>query len=238
MKSTIWIVLISLGLFSSPSAMGQTNFTPFDKKFHAGISLNNYWTTISGPQLAREYFTKPSIGFNIRAEYYLTPYLGVGLGVGYQQYGMGIINQDNVHSLGDPDSTYRERTRFHTIELPISLLLRTPKDVIGGIRISGSIGIAPVMVFKASDIFHSVEDGYHLITPVNDQYLTNDLMTQITLGPEIDSGGTGLFQIHFVYSRGTRNVYSQGQGEAYNHCMGLRIAWLWGSKLNVKNKKV
>lgn len=236
MKSTIWILLISLGLFSSPSAMGQTNFTPFDKKFHAGISLNNYWTMISGPHLAREYFTKPSIGFNLRAEYYLTPYLGVGLGVGYQQYGMGIINLDKVHTPGDPDSTYRERTRFHSIEIPLSLLLRTPKNVIGGIRFSASVGISPIIIFKSTDIFLSVDDGNHRITNVNNQYLSNDVLTQFTFGPEIDSGGTGLFQIHLVYSRGTKNVYSQGQGEAYNQALGIRITWLLGSKLNVKNR--
>lgn len=235
MKPNFSIYLIISGLLSITTAMGQTHVTPFDKKFHAGISLNNYWTTLTGPNLAREYFTKPSIGFNLRAEYYLTSYLGIGIGLGYQQYGMGIINQDKVHSLGDPDSTYRERTRFHSVEIPVSLILRTPKDVIGGIRISGSIGISPVMIFKASDIFHSVEDGNHLITPVNDRYLTNDLLTQFSLGPEIDSGGTGLFQIHFVYAHGTRNAYRQGQGEGYNHSMGVRIAWLWGSKLNIKN---
>lgn len=236
MKPNFWISLLLSGLLSVTLAMGQTNVTPFEKKFHAGISLNNYWTTLTGPNLAREYFTKPSIGFNLRAEYYLTPYLGIGVGLGYQQYGMGIINQDKVNSLGDPDSTYRERTRFHTVEIPVSLLLRTPKDVIGGIRISGSIGISPVMIFKATDIFLSVEDGNHLLTPVSDKYIANDLFTQFTLGPEIDCGGTGLFQIHFVYSRGSRNVYSRGQGDAYNRALGVRIAWLWGSRLNIKNK--
>jgi hypothetical protein len=237
MKATQLITLALLGTISVTTVSGQTSTTPFDKKFHAGISLNNYWTTLTGPTLAREYFTKPSIGFNLRAEYYFTAYAGIGIGLGYQQYGMGIINQDKVHSLGNPDSTYRERTRFHTLEVPISLVIRTPKDVIHGIRLSGSVGIVPLMVFKATDIFNSVEDGNHLITPVNDQYLTNDLLTQFTLGPEIDSGGTGLFQIHFVYSHGTRNVYRQGQGEAYNHSMGIRIAWLWGSKLNIRNNK-
>jgi hypothetical protein len=232
------VIVLTALVLSALALHGQTHEdmpSPFDKKFHAGISLNSYWTTVRGSSLPREYFTKPSIGFNFRAEYYFTKAIGIGLGLGYQQYGMGIINPDNDKSLGDPDSTYLERVRFHSIEIPISLLLRTPKDVIKGIRLSGSFSVVPIKVFKSSNIFQNVDNGFHLQNDVSNQYASSDMLVQFSGGPEIDAGGTGLFQIHFMYSQGTQNVFAQGQGNGTNHSMGLRIAWLFGSKLRVKD---
>ncbi len=199
---------------------------PFEKKFHCGISINTYFTTIAGDNLPKTYFSKPSLGFDIRAEYFFKPYVGLGVGIGFQQRGAGIINPDKVKELGNPDSTYRERLRFNHIQVPISLILRTSKDIVKGIRLSGTFSLVPIFNFESNDVFNSVEDGNHIITPVSNQYQKNDLLYQFSFGPDINAGNT-IFTIHFVYSKGTSNVYSTNLSKGYNEGMGVQISWLF-----------
>lgn len=200
---------------------------PFERKFHWGLSANTYFTTIVGNNLPRTYFSKPSLGFDVRVEYFFKPYLGLGVGVGFQQRGAGIINEDKVKELGNPDSTYRERLRFNHLQFPISLILRTPKDVIKGIRLSGTLSLVPLTNFESSDVFNSVEDGNHVITSVSDQYKKSDLLYQFSIGPDINAGNTGVFRVHFVYSRGTSDVFSNNSGKGYNESIGVQISWLF-----------
>lgn len=239
MKSLIkFVLLIMLATFSlSANAQQKLNFNnekepdelipqPFEKKFHWGISSNTYFTTIVGNNLPQTYFAKPSLGFDMRAEYFFKPSIGLGVGIGFQQRGAGIINPDKVKELGNPDSTYRERLRFNHLQFPISLMLRTKKDIIKGIRLSGSFSLVPVINFESNDVFNSVADGYHMITPVSDQYRKNDLLYQFSIGPDINAGNT-IFRVHFVYARGTSNVYAINARTGYNEGMGVQISWLF-----------
>jgi Outer membrane protein beta-barrel domain len=239
MKKFIQLTLLSMVIATTVVSYGQQKLhfnnepepdelipKPFEKKFHWGMSANTYFTTIAGNNLPRTYFSKPSLGFDMRAEYFFKPYVGVGLGIGFQQRGAGIINPDNVKELGNPDSTYRERLRFNTIQVPISLLLRTSKDIIKGIRLSGTFGLVPMINFESSDVFNSVEDGNHVITPVSDQYQKNDLLYQFSIGPDINAGNT-IFRIHLVYSKGTSNVYSTDVRTGYNESLGVQVMWLF-----------
>lgn len=200
---------------------------PFAKKFHWGISANTYFTTFVGDNLARTYFSKPSLGFNVRAEYFFNSFVGVGVGAGFQQRGTGIINQDHVGTLGNLDSTYLERMRFNTIEVPVSVILRTSKDVIKGIRLSGTVSLLPLINFESNDVFSSPPDGVHVVTPQNDQYQKSDLMYQFSFGPDINAGNTGIFRVHFVYSHGTNNVYTTNQYQGYNQGIGIQLSWLF-----------
>ncbi len=199
---------------------------PFDKKFHWGISSNIYFTTITGDNLPKNYFLKPSLGFHLRAEYFFKSYIGLGVGIGFQQRGAGIINPDKIKERGNPDSTYRERLRFNTIEIPLSLMLRS-NDIIKGVRLSGTISLMPLINFESNDVFNSVEDGNHLVTSVDNQYQKSDLLYQLSIGPDINAGNTGIFRVHIVYSRGTSNVYSSNSSKGYNEGIGLQISWLF-----------
>lgn len=239
MKSQIKSILIVALALLSLSAVGQQklNFNnekepdelipkPFEKKFHWGVSSNAYFTTIVGDNLPQSYFAKPSLGVDVRAEYFFKPTIALGIGVGFQQRGAGILNPDKVKELGNPDSTYRERLRFNHLQFPISLMLRTKKDMIKGIRLSGSFSLVPVINFESNDVFNSVEDGYHVITPVSDQYRKNDLLYQFSIGPDINAGNT-IFRVHFVYSKGMSNVYANNAGTGYNEGMGVQVSWLF-----------
>jgi hypothetical protein len=199
---------------------------PFEKKFHWGLGSNFYFTTIVGDNLPDTYFSKPSLGFDFRAEYFFKPYIGLGIGAGFQQRGAGIINPDKVKGLGNPDSTHLERLRFNTIELPISLTLRTSKDVIKGVRLSGTFSLVPLINFESNDVFNSPTDGNHVVTSVDNQYQKSDLLYQFSVGPDINAGN-GIFRIHFVYSKGTSSVYSNNPAKGYNEGMGVQVSWLF-----------
>jgi hypothetical protein len=208
----------------------------FEKKLRWGISHNLYLSSIEGNNLPADYYYKPSLGFNLRLEYYPLSFLGVGMGFGVQQRGAGIINQDNyggsfshpwVQPTGDVDSTYIEKLRFNTLELPISLLLRTPKDVIRGMRLSGSAGIIFIHNYKANDVWLDIAGGDHLDHFVTDDYLRNDLGYQLSFGTDINAGESNLIQVHMVYSRGLSNIYAAGQGEGQQVTIGLRVAFLF-----------
>jgi len=208
----------------------------FEKKFRWGISYHQYWSTITGDNLPKNYFLKPSLGFNIRAEYYFNSFLGIGAGFGVQQRGAGVINQDNyggsfshpwIKPNGDIDSTYTQKLRFNTLEVPLTLLLRTPKNVIKGVRLSAAAGIIYIHNYQTNDVWVDVGTGNHLDNFVTDDYTRNDLGYQISFGPEINAGESNLIQVHFVYTQGTKNIYAVGQGEGRQVTLGVRVAWLF-----------
>lgn len=217
---------------------------PYAKKFRWGVSFQQYWSTIKGPQVQDSYFVKPSIGGSIRAEYFFTQWLGVGLSAGFQQRGAGIINQDVTggayahpwvfvdtpegYRSGDPDSTHLERLRFSTLEFPLTILLRTPKDFLG-MRFTLAGGPTLIHVMSVNQTYQSIVDGFHPFNWVTNNYIRNDLGYQISLGPTIDSGGGGksLFQVHFVYTRGMKNIYALNQGNGRQVTYGVRLAWLF-----------
>lgn len=209
---------------------------PFNKKLRVGLSWNQYWGIIKGTNLEKEHFAKPCVGASLRAEYYPLPFIGVGMGFGVQQRGTGLINEDRVGGpytkpwlglQGDTeDSTYRQRLRMNTIEVPVTLLLRTPKDVVRGLRLSGAAGLVWINNDYVKDFWHKPEDGFHTITDVSDDYIKQEFGFQCSLGTDIDAGQT-LFQVHLVYSRGTKNVYKIGPADGRVETYGFRVAWLF-----------
>jgi hypothetical protein len=208
----------------------------FAKKFRWGLSWNQYWGSITGTDLPREYFAKPCMGTTLRAQYNFLPFLGASVGFGFQQRGSGIINDDKVggafthpweEPMYDADSTYRERLRFKGWEVPVALELRTPTDVVKGVRLSGSAGVSWYASSEVKTYFLSVEDGYHKITDVSNDYLKNDIAMQLSIGADINAGGSCVLQAHFIYTKSTNNVYLTGTGDGRLKTIGFRISCLF-----------
>ncbi len=209
----------------------------FDKKFRFGLSYHFYWGTIKGNDLPDRYFAKPCVGFNFRAEYYPLSFAGAGLGIGYQQRGTGVRNPDNfggsfAHpwvkpNLVETDSTYAQKLRINTFEIPLTLLLRTPNEVIKGIRLSAAAGITWIHNFRTNDIWMDVVGGFHEERFVTSQYLRDDLGYQLSFGGDINAGHANVFQVHFVYTKGMKNIYAAGQGDGRQVTLGLRTAFLF-----------
>lgn len=250
MKKKIYLIIVSSLLFSVQAlsqekkelsvkekilAEGQPKKV-FEKKFRWGISHNLYWATIKGNNLPEKYFVKPALGFNLRAEYYPLSFVGIGAGFGIQQRGAGILHKDNyggsfahpwIQPSGDPDSTHINRLRFNTLELPLTLLLRTPKDVIKGIRLSAAAGVIFIHDMKANNVWLDVAGGNHINNYVTEYYVKNDMGYQLSFGTDINAGESNLIQVHFVFTEGTKNVYAAGQGDGRQRTFGARVAFLF-----------
>ncbi|NBP69955.1 MAG: hypothetical protein EBR30_18945 [Cytophagia bacterium] len=250
MKNIMYCMSLMMGMFLSLVSLAQETTavvtretilaerkTPvtFDKKLRFGLSWNQYWGTIKGSNLPEEYFAKPCVGASLRVEYYPLSFIGIGAGFGVQQRGAGIINQDLSggsfthpwEGINDPDSTYRERLRMNTIEVPITLLLRTPKDIIKGVRLSGAIGVVFIKNDYVKNFFHVPEDGFHVIADVSNDYVASDLGYQASLGFDIDAAESCVFQVQALYTKGTKNIYKTGTGNGQVETYGVRVAWLF-----------
>lgn len=242
---TMKYIITSVLFFSLLSGFAQTKEEiiaqgeqkdVFEKKVRLGLSWHQYWGTIKGSNLPKEYFAKPCVGASLRAEYYPLSFVGIGVGFGVQQRGAGIINEDKTGGTfshpwfgaqdNTEDSTYRERLRMNTIEVPITLLLRTPKDVVKGMRLSAAAGIVWIKNDYVKDFWHKPEDGFHTIINVENDYIKQDLGYQASLGADIDAGQS-IFQVHFVYTKGTKNIYKTGTGDGRVETYGFRVAWLY-----------
>jgi hypothetical protein len=254
MKQVVVFLMVITGLFSTAVFAQEKvkELTPgekilaegeslkaFDKKFRWGISWNQYWGTIKGTDLTEEYFAKPCMGFNLRTEYYPLSFIGIGVGAGIQMRGAGIINEDKTgggpfthpwepnYDPNDADSTYRERLRFNTFEVPVTILLRTPNDILKGVRLTGAAGLVFVSNYYKVDFFHAPEDGFHTRKNVSDEYIETDLAYQLSAGVDIDASESCVLQVHLVYTKGTKNVYANNQGDGRVQTFGFRVAWLF-----------
>lgn len=200
-----------------------------NKKWRFGFDLSVYGSTIKGSQLNADYFAKPSVGLCFVANYRFVKFASLSIGAGYHQYGAGSITKIKLPVTGAaPDSTYRQRLRFNTFAFPISLNLRTPKDILKGWKIGGTFSVVPIVNVSSRDVYNSIEPTTRVIDvnkDVSSSYFKNDLMIQFAVGPEI-AAGTGILKFQFVYIIGTANVYAV-TGNGRNEAMGFRIGYLF-----------
>ena len=235
MKKSFLIVMVvafnSIYVIGQQQPMKDELKHPFKKKFRMGTTFNLLWSSIDGKSLPVEYFAKPSVGIFFVAEYFPKPFIGVSVGGGYQQLGAGIITKITQPVTGQlPDSTYRTRLRFNTFALPISIHLRTPKDIIlPGWRLGFAASLIPTLNVSSRQVYNSLEPSLRVLDDnqdVSKMYFKNDLLYQIALGPEIEAG-TGILKFQFVYTAGTTNVFTANQGNGTNQAYGIRIGYLF-----------
>lgn len=211
----------------------QTSGNPslFDKNRLFGGSTYISWSKIGGSRLPDTYFAKPTAGLLLQAEFFLTARWGYGLGIGYQQKGSGIKNPDLIKELGDADSTYRERIRFHDFELPVYLFYRSPEIGRTGTRFSGRLGASFAYNTQTAKIWHSVEDGFHDIEKVTDQYYRGGINLLSSAGLDINAGPASLFQLHIFYQQGLQNVFRDAtafsSSRGFTQLYGLQFSFLY-----------
>ena len=213
------------------------------KKFRFGADYNFFWTKFDGDKISDKstgYFYKPSVGMNVKVEYYPISYVGVGLGFGFQQRGTGVLNPDysggafahpwevdSNGNHGNPDTTHIQRLRMNSIDVPLTILLRSPKLFNGGMKLSAAAGINYSHIINVKDTWYEVVGGMHTINMVTNDYVRNAFAYQLEFGPDINAGDVSVFQVHFIYSKGLSNVFAKDQGTAKQASFGVRIAWLF-----------
>ncbi len=231
MKSKIFLYSLFLGI--APMASAQSYFkTKWNQKLLLGTSYNYSWSTVSGDNQPETYARKPSSGAHIRSEYYLTRFIGVGLAAGFQQKGAIIKYPDVIKEIGNPDSTNRMRLRFNTMNFPVYIVLRTPKDVIKGVRLSGHLGFNYDKNFLTRTVWNSVEDGFHTVTDRSADYFKSDIGLYGAFGIDINSGnGDAIFQVQCVASWGKKNVYRNqavfGNVDGKSNIIGLQLSFMY-----------
>jgi hypothetical protein len=203
------LILLMAFLFGANLAYGQdqTIEKPEQKKdnFRFGFTFLNVWSNVKGN--TPESFNKPSLGANLKVEYYPLDFLGLTAGVGYQQRGYGVILPDT--GLVAPSiNTFRNRIRTNSVEFPVGLILRTPMLAGGTTRVTGTIGVSPLYTFQVNDAYLNIESGFHVITDVTESFSSRDAPLYVSIGPEIDTSA-GFLQVQLVASFGTADVYSQ-----------------------------
>lgn len=205
------------------------------RNFFFGVSLQQYWGKFLDTNYPKPVFWKPCIGINAHMEYYPLPWIGFGIGAGVQQRGTGLINPDknpgaaNANSWqsnsNDVDSTYLERIRNTTFEMPITVLVRSPFEIIKNLRLSGSLGLVYLHTYTVQDVWISPVDGFHKKTDITDQFNRNGWGLLVSAGPEITVAKTR-FQLHFVYSKSLSNIYKTNYN-AKLATIGIRLSWLF-----------
>lgn len=201
----------------------------FDKNFVFGAVFTNAWSTINGID-SIDVFSKPSLGLYIKAEYFIKPWIGFSLAAGHQQRGTGIISPDYVKELGNPDSTYRFRLRTNNINVPVMIVLRTPKDVCKNMRISFGFGISPSYVYNAKSIYHSLEDGFHDKQVITGHFNKMDFPLRANLGFDFNAAEAVMFRTNFFFDYGIKPVYApqiNGNFQGKNVMFGIDMDFLF-----------
>jgi Outer membrane protein beta-barrel domain len=203
----------------------------FERKLRIGINYVQGWSTIVGKNQPFDYFTKPSLGGGGQLEYFFSKNWGFGTGFMFQQRGAGIYNPDVVKDLGNADSTHRQRLRMNCLDLPLRLEYRANKGAFSGSRWSAGLGLIPTFTFRTINIFHSVEDGFHVIEKWTPNFKKFDLSAVLSGGLNIDAAESCILQIHFFVAFGFINPYNNsslfGNAKGNNLVIGIKAATLF-----------
>jgi hypothetical protein len=106
-----------------------------------------------------------------------------------------------------------------------------PIPIAGGdVRIAGSVGIVPGRMFNATQVFHSVEDGFHVYTDLSNDINKFDLAYTASIGADIFAGAT-ILQLRFLGNWGTKNVFKNPEiyGGYYgkNRTYGIQLGFIF-----------
>ena len=225
--SLLFSVLLFTSVYAQDSLKVKKNDQNLWKSLAWGFSFDLSFGSMVDDNSGRDFFTKPNIGGGAVIGYYVNPFLGIETGASILQRGSGIRTPDYEGGLGNADSTYRLRLRFTNLQIPISLHWRTPL-ISKKTRITGSFGYNRMIVLNAQEVFHSVEDGFHLITDVEQQYIKSYGEGAVTLGLDINANDAGVFRVVYSYNFSLENVYSESTGFKGNiRTQGLKLQWIY-----------
>lgn len=226
-----YIVLLFL-IINSSIAFSQTQKTnffakkdKFEKKFLVGFAFNNSWTTFENIENINT-FTKPSLGFHIKAEYWILKNVGIHAGAGIQQRGTGILVEDN--NPNDPNMTYRRRFRTGNYSFPMQVLFRPNFEIFDQAKLNIGVGVVPTYMYKATIVDLSIEDGFHTNTDNLDSYKKFDMPFRLSAGIDFNAGNSALLRLEFNYDIGRNDLYLQsGTYSGKNKLIGIEVNCLF-----------
>ena len=215
-------------LDSTSNDHGITN--KLDKKFLWGVNYTLGWSNLVGLDSFQS-FIKPSVGAGLKVDFFPVSWFGVSAGLGHLMRGAGIITDDFYQGLGERDSTFRCRWRTNNINIPISIILRSPfKIAKNSARLALFVGVTPSKAYMAHRVFLSVEDGFHDKTSIGNYSRGWDLNLHGGIGVDMNAGNTTLFRLQFYGEMGMKNMYynpSLNTTSGKNQHVGLEIFFMF-----------
>lgn len=236
MTKKIHLILSLFTLLSaSLASYGQSDSTKifrsksaFNQKFMIGFGVNNSWANYR--DLKDTSFYRPSLGIHLKADYFFSKSVGITIGIGVQQRGMGIYTPDYDQSIGNPDSTGRLRYKSTTVDFPVQLLFRPQKELFKNGRLVGGLGITASYMHKAQRIWKSVDDGFHEPTDITPSFKKIDFPIRATIGTDIAVPGGTLFRAQLVGEMGFTKIYqsgTMGNSVGQNTLFGVDLSFLF-----------
>jgi hypothetical protein len=232
MKAIVFFFLIigfsASAQFTPPSAV-KTEKSFFDRHLLVGFAANNSWATYRD-LVDDSAFYRPSLGMGLRVDYFFKPFIGISAGFGIQHRGMGVYTNDVDNSIGNPDSTGRLRYRTTTFDIPVQLILRTPKNIFASTRLSLALGVDFSYVFKAQRIWKSVDDGFHIPTIITEQYDKWDIPLRVGFGLDVEAGSGCLFRAHLFGEMSRKYLYANpvsGVRSNQNMLLGIDLSFMF-----------
>ena len=212
MKKNILLLfaLITVGFNLQAQFKAPTSLTAktriFDRKVLLGVAFNTSWANYRDCKDSS--FYRPSLGGGLRAEFYIKPYLGILIGAGIQQRGMGVYTRDLDNSLGNPDSTGRLRYRMTTFDFPVQLIYRHPKEILPNTRLSISAGVDFCKIYNVQRIWKSVEDGNNIYSDITKTYSSYDIPFRAGFGIDSEVGHGSLFRLQFYGEMSSKKLFT------------------------------
>jgi hypothetical protein len=99
------------------------------------------------------------------------------------------------------------------------------------VRFSAKLGAIYSWNMRTSFIFHSIEDGFHDIQNLTQDFYKSQFLINSSIGIDIDAGDAAIFQIHLLLQQGTSAIFNNpsifGLSKAYHRSYGIQIGFFY-----------
>ncbi len=193
-----------------------------------GFSFNNSW--VSFHDWKDSTFLKPVLGLHADCNYFFSEKFGLSIQAGVQMRGVGIITPDYDNSIGNQDSTGRQRHNVRSLEVPIQFYYRPSKEILKNSRLIFGVGIVPMYHQKVVRKWYSVDDGFHSTISYKSNYQTFDVPLRLSSGLDVNVAGGNLFRAALILDYGLYNNYKNpisGERSSKHFLLGVQMTFLF-----------
>ncbi len=193
-----------------------------------GFSFNNSW--VGFHDWKDSAFLKPVLGLHADYNYFFTEKLGLSIQAGLQMRGVGIITPDFDNSVGNQDSTGRQRHNVRSLEVPIQFYYRPTKEIIKNARLVFGFGLVPMYHQKVVRKWYSVDDGFHAPISYKSNYHMFDVPLRLSSGLDVNVAGGNLFRAALILDYGFINNYKNpltADKSSKHFLLGVQMTFLF-----------
>jgi hypothetical protein len=206
----------------------ELNKNMFLKQKLYGFSFNNSW--VGFHDWKDSTFLKPVLGLHADYNYFFNEKMGISIQAGLQMRGVGIITPDYDNSVGNQDSTGRQRHNVRSLEVPIQFYYRPTKEIVKNSRLVLGIGLVPMYHQKVVRKWYSVDDGFHSIVSYKSNYHMIDIPLRLSSGLDVNVAGGNLFRGALIMDIGLKNNYKNpitGVKSSKHFLLGVQMSFLF-----------